>query len=204
MDVMMNGGLDGGVEDTSLLDKDSRSVVDGQMSREDPGQFNDVPDVELDITRKVSPSIGENGTARLRDTGMEDTLLDTDSLLDGQNKDMRQDPGQRVALSHVNTIHDMEPDTSTATPSIGVGDRARLRGGVVEDVLLDTNEQEELAAMKSVLGSQDTIEPDSSTPPEEREGLIDASQTTPSVGQISRLHSQPASLLQSAMQGRIM
>ena len=47
--------------------------------------------------------------------------------------------------------------------------------------------------MKSVLGSQDTIEPDSSTPPEEHEGLLDASQTTPSVGQISRLHSQPAS-----------
>ena len=89
MDVMMNGGLDGGVEDASLLDKDSRSVVDGQMSHEDLWQFNDVPDVELDITRKVSPSIGENGTARLRDTGMDDTLLDTDSLLDGENKDMR-------------------------------------------------------------------------------------------------------------------
>ena len=163
-----------------------------------------MPNVELDITRKVSPSISENGTVRSRDTGMEDTLLDTYSLLDGEDKDMRQDPGQRVVSSHVNTIHGKEPDTSTVTPSIGGGDRARLRGGVVEDVLLDTNEQEELAAMKSVLGSQDTIEPDSSTPPEEREGLIDASQTTPSVGQISRLHSQPASLLQSAMQVRIM
>ena len=47
-----------------------------------------------------------------------------------------------MALNHVNTIHDKEPDTSTATPSIGGGDRVRLRGGVVEDVLLDTNEQE--------------------------------------------------------------
>ena len=74
----------------------------------------------------------------------------------------------------VMSIHDKEADTPTTVPSIG-GDRARLRGGVKEDVLLDTNEQEESTGMESVLGSQDTIEPDSSTPPDDREGLYDVS-----------------------------
>ena len=94
MDGMMNVGLDDGLEDDSLLDKDSQSVIDDQMLRVDSGQVNIVPEVELDIIRKVAPSMSEDGTVRLRDRVMEDVLLDTDGQLDMGNQNMRHVPGQ--------------------------------------------------------------------------------------------------------------
>ena len=87
MNVMMIGDVDEGVEGTGILDKDSLIVKDDLMSREDPGQHKDEPDMELVITQNVSPSSDEMGIARFRGRVKEDVLLDTSSLLDGEDKD---------------------------------------------------------------------------------------------------------------------
>ena len=144
----------------------------------------------------MTPSIGGGNTARLRDEVVEDVLLDTND----QEGVMMRNEVQKAQDINSPGMRDedggQDPLVNAALPDPSSGGKLRLSCMELHKVILrDTKVQSmsESAVEKSVLLSQDIMEPDSSTPPEGRGGLSDASQTTPSVGQNSSLHSQPAS-----------
>ena len=68
-----------------------------------------MPEIELDITRQVAPSMSETGTVRLGDIGMEDALLDTDSLLEVRDRPIHLKP----ILTDFGTFNLTDTDTDS-------------------------------------------------------------------------------------------